>query len=73
MSADPSETEARNVMRALNRLRELSGSKFQVTTSQLQQRSGADAGTVRQVMERLEERDGIVVREQDSGEWEVRR
>jgi len=73
MSTQPDETEARNVMTALNGIRRERGAKFEVESEELQQRAATDATTVEQVMSQLQGRDGVVVRDAGPQRWEVRR
>jgi DNA-binding IscR family transcriptional regulator len=73
MATDSSEVDAQNVLRALNELRRERGAEFTVTSTTLQQRAATDATTVERVMQRLQAREGVVVREKGAGQWTVRR
>jgi hypothetical protein len=73
MATDSSEVDAQNVLTALNELRRERGAEFTVTSATLQQRAVTDGSTVERVMQRLQDRTGVVVHEAGAGEWTVRR
>jgi hypothetical protein len=73
MATDSSEIDAQNVLTALNELRRERGAEFTVTSATLQQRAATDGPTVERVMQRLQDRAGVVVHEAGAGEWTVRR
>ncbi|WP_276259896.1 hypothetical protein [Haloglomus litoreum] len=73
MATDSSDVDAQTVLAALNELRRARGAECTVTSATLQQRAATGATTVERVLHRLQAQAAMVVRENGTGQWTVRR